>query len=287
MSSPTESNDLQRSSSFPKIVQQPQPTARVNELEGVISDIGRNKITARAQKIRFNTDEDMVWQASPSLLLLIPRLIKYAILMTAAIVLCSYIEVWEGQVESRVKAEQASLAKAAARLQQPAPPKRIGSHSVRTTKPASVVAPATPAPDPGSSQVDPALERLNQILLWFQYGVAGVLLIRLGGYFLSLRCTRYQASSQRLVVEWGVRRTYNVPYELHHIGNAVIIKPLLLRPFGLAHVRIGQPVVAGEPRIGHRPYFELRGIRNADLVRDLLRTGGQLEAQRTDKIRWR
>jgi hypothetical protein len=36
-----------------------------------------------------------------------------------------------------------------------------------------------------------------------------------------------------------------------------------------------------------KPHIELFGLRNADYVRDILRQGGQLEAQRVDKIRFR
>ena len=49
----------------------------------------------------------------------------------------------------------------------------------------------------------------------------------------------------------------------------------MLRLFGVAHLVIPDPGVT------------LFGIRNPDDVRGILRTGGQLEAQRIDKIRFR
>jgi hypothetical protein len=59
------------------------------------------------------------------------------------------------------------------------------------------------------------------------------------------------------------------------LGDAVILKPLLLRMFGVSNLVITKPSV------------KLVGLRNAEYVRDILRQGGQLEAQRVDKIRWR
>ena len=59
------------------------------------------------------------------------------------------------------------------------------------------------------------------------------------------------------------------------MGDAVIVKPLLLRIFGVSNLEITNPPV------------KLVGLRNAEYVRDILRQGGQLEAQRVDKIRFR
>ncbi len=53
------------------------------------------------------------------------------------------------------------------------------------------------------------------------------------------------------------------------------MKPLLLRLFGVAQLDFPDPGIT------------LLGMRNADHVRDILRTGRQLGAQRTDKIGWR
>ena len=59
------------------------------------------------------------------------------------------------------------------------------------------------------------------------------------------------------------------------MGDAVIVKPLLLRIFGVSNLEIAKPPV------------KLYGLRNAEYVRDILRQGGQMEAQRVDKIRFR
>jgi hypothetical protein len=92
---------------------------------------------------------------------------------------------------------------------------------------------------------------------------------------LKLKTTKYCASSQRLIVEEGSLHSVNRPYELHELGDAVIVKPLLLRLFGVSNLEITKPPV------------KLYGLRNADYVRDLLRQGGQMEASRVDKIRFR
>ena len=116
---------------------------------------------------------------------------------------------------------------------------------------------------------------MNRILLLIECGFAGLFTILLLVYLLKLKTTRYSASSQRLIVEEGSLHSVNRPYELHQLGDAVIVRPLLLRPFGVSNLVITQP------------HVELYGLRNADYVRDILRQSGQLEAQRIDKIRWR
>jgi hypothetical protein len=93
--------------------------------------------------------------------------------------------------------------------------------------------------------------------------------------FLELRSTRYRMSSQRLVIDRGVFTRVSVPYELHTLGNSVVQSTAVLRMFGRGNLTIvGQGIT-------------LRGIRNPEAVRDLLRNAGQWEASRMDKIRWR
>lgn len=101
------------------------------------------------------------------------------------------------------------------------------------------------------------------------------LVLRFGYHFLNLRSTRYRMSSQRLVIDHGVFTRVSVPYELHLLGNSVVQSTFLLRMFGR-----GTLVIAGTG-------ITLRGIRNPEAVRDLLRNAGQWEASRMDKIRWR
>jgi len=119
------------------------------------------------------------------------------------------------------------------------------------------------------------VDRLREAVGAFPWIVAALSALRLLAALVRLKTTHYAASSQRLVVEHGIFATLNVPFELHRLGNAVITKPLLLRPFGISNMTILPPGIS------------LVGLRNSAYVRDLLRTGGQLEAQRVDKIRWR
>lgn len=103
----------------------------------------------------------------------------------------------------------------------------------------------------------------------------GLVFLRFLFPFVSLRSTRYYMTSQRLVIEWGVLTRKSVPYELHQLGDAVIVSPLLLRMLGRGNLTIANPLIC------------LKAIRNPNGVRDLLRNSGQWEAQRMDKIRWR
>jgi hypothetical protein len=116
---------------------------------------------------------------------------------------------------------------------------------------------------------------LNRILALVKLAFGGLFTLLLLAYLLRLKTTKYSASSQRLIVEEGSLHSVNRPYELHKLGDAVISKPLLLRIFGVSNLVITTPPV------------QLYGLRNAEYVRDILRQGGQLEAQRVDKIRWR
>jgi hypothetical protein len=119
------------------------------------------------------------------------------------------------------------------------------------------------------------LNQLDRILALVKFGFGGLFLLLFLAYLLKLMTTKYCASSQRLIVEEGSLHSVNRPYELHQLGDAVIVKPLLLRIFDVSNLEITKPPV------------KLYGLRNAEYVRDILRQGGQLEAQRVDKIRFR
>jgi hypothetical protein len=69
-----------------------------------------------------------------------------------------------------------------------------------------------------------------------------------------------------------------VTRELHELGDATIERPFHYRFFGV-----------GDLTIQHRSggAVVLQAIRNAEVVRDLLRGSGQFEAARLDKARWR
>src|SRR5664279_219957 len=65
---------------FQRTIEQTPATVSVKAGTGVISDIGNNNITERAENIRYSTDEAMIWQEAPSLALLVPRALKYIFL---------------------------------------------------------------------------------------------------------------------------------------------------------------------------------------------------------------
>ena len=130
---------------------------------------------------------------------------------------------------------------------------------------------------PGSQAASPFGQgaRVDRLMTDGLLGMGGLFFLMLLTYLLGLRSIRYSATSQRLFVEEGLLHAVNQSYELHQLGDAVLTQSFLMRPFGIANLVIAKPSIV------------LYGLRNAAAVRDLLRTGGQLEAQRANKIRWR
>jgi hypothetical protein len=124
-----------------------------------------------------------------------------------------------------------------------------------------------PRPVPGND--------LGHILSLIKLSFGALFTVLFLAYILKLMTTKYSASSQRLIVEEGSLHSVNRPYELHQLGDALIVKPLLLRLFNVSNLEIVKPPIT------------LVGLRNAEYVRDILRQGGQMEASRVDKIRFR
>jgi hypothetical protein len=116
---------------------------------------------------------------------------------------------------------------------------------------------------------------LGHILSLIKLSFGALFTVLFLAYILKLMTTKYSASSQRLIVEEGSLHSVNRPYELHQLGDALIVKPLLLRLFNVSNLEIVKPPIT------------LVGLRNAEYVRDILRQGGQMEASRVDKIRFR
>jgi hypothetical protein len=277
-----DSNQLQPSSNFPRTLQQKPATIPVQAASGVLGKIGDNAVTGRAEYIRYSTDEEMIWQESPSLALLLPRFIKYAILMAVVLFVCSAVRNFVGRnpaVQAALERVGVSSTATEGRLGEPA---RRAGHKPRSAhraleKPADTAssdATTDGAPEAETPRNEPA-SGLDHILALVKLGFAGLFTVLFLAYLVKLKTTKYYASSQRLIVEEGSLHSVNRPYELHQLGDAVIVKPLLLRLFGVSNLVITKPQV------------ELYGLRNADYVRDILRQGGQLEAQRVDKIRFR
>jgi hypothetical protein len=233
----------------PSVIRPLEPTTPIEEVSGVLKEIGDHAVTARAHAIRHNTDEAMVWQAKPSLLLLIAPALRYALLFVAALVVIRFAALQIDGAPSPARDE--------------APQRHAPAQNAR-----QLAAQAQAA-------VREHEQPIGRVLDYAPLVVAAYCALRLGIVYLRLATTKYYATSQRLVVETGVLHSVSQPYELHSLSNATIVRPLLLRPAGVANIFIGAPPIA------------LLGVKNADYVRDLLRTGGQLEAQRIDKIRWR
>jgi len=102
--------------------------------------------------------------------------------------------------------------------------------------------------------------------------------LALGRRYASLSGTSYRASSQRLEITTGLASERKVTWELHELGDALIVQPLHYRLFGV-----------GDLTVQHRSQgpITLAAIRNPELVRDLVRGSGQFEAARWDRIRLR
>ena len=276
-----DSNQLQPSPKFPITVQQQPATIPVQAASGVLGKIGDNAVTGRAEYIRYSTDEEMIWQESPSLALLLPRFIKYAVLMAIVLIACSAVKNYVGEhLFARLALERAGIQTSAE--SRPAALARKAGHKLKSARhaldqsadTASSDATTDAAPEAESSRNEPVSE-FDRILAMVKLGFGGLLTLLFLIYLLKLKTTKYCASSQRLIVEEGSLHSVNRPYELHELGDAVIVKPLLLRLFGVSNLEITKPPV------------KLYGLRNADYVRDILRQGGQMEASRVDKIRFR
>ena len=276
-----DSNQLQPSSALPRTLQQKPATIPVQAGSSVLGNIGDNAVTGRAEYIRYSTDEEMIWQEAPSLALLLPRFIKYAILMTIVLLCCSAVR----NIVGRNPAAQAALNRVgidSATESRAAEPVRKPGHKPRSAHRA-LEQPADTASSDGTTDSTPEMETprdepangLDHILALVKLGFAALFTLLFLAYLLKLKTTKYYASSQRLIVEEGSWHSVNRPYELHQLGDAVILKPMMLRMFGVSNLVITKPQV------------ELYGLRNAEYVRDILRQGGQLEAQRVDKIRFR
>ena len=203
----------------------------IGQLSAKLRDIRDGGVTDRGHGILEGTDEEMIWNATPSLLSVAELAAKWGLaVLIAAFVACTlrFGYIW--------------------------------------------------------------------IFIWLFVGA-----IQIGLNLLGLSSTRYRATTQRLELTDGMLHQQTRTYETHQLGDAVITSPFLMRFFGLsvltvrhqygtedgrAHLtRIFAPPPADYiPRV-----ITLVGLdqRECVIVRDLLRGTGQLESERTDKIRWR
>jgi hypothetical protein len=282
-------HSIQKESGFQRTIEAQPATVSVKAGTGVVTDIGDNQITERAEQIRYSTDEAMVWQETPSMALLVPRAVKYIIYLAVIFFLCAEVNRYVPQIppardflaQAGIQASAPASSSATRSAARKAKSRRHAATADDSTAPATATDSAAPAAtDTPAAPEDPAEPQQKPLTLGrilFDVKAAFVVLYALlfALYFFRLKSTRYCASSQRLIVEEGAWHAVNKPYELHQLGDAVIVKPALLRLFNVANLVITQPPI------------ELKGLRNAEYVRDILRQGGQLEAQRADKIRFR
>ncbi len=191
----------------------------------------------------------MIWQESPSLALLVPRLIKYAILMAIVLIACA---VGRGVVGSN-PAAQAALERGGIRATaegRSAGP-RAGwdtSRGAAIVRRRRLLTGVLPMEHPkryrrrrGANRATKRDLGLDRILLLIKLGFGGLFTLLLLLYLLKLKTTKYCASSQRLIVEEGSWHSENRPYELHRLGDAVIQRPLLLRMMGVSNLVIIAP----------------------------------------------
>ena len=269
----------------------PPATAPVKALSSVLTNIGDNVVTERAEEILSHDDEQMIWQEKPSLVLLIPRLLKYVAIMLVIIFLCVQIDRYAGpSLQSAAEVEHDRIAAALrqhdSRLTKNK--RRVVRHQARAAeaqRQAQADADATaqaaddasnaPLTDDGTDADAIPVHHEARILVRAQYLAAFILAGMWIAWLLKLLTTKYSASSQRLIVEQGIFHSVNSPYELHQLGDAVISRSLIPKLFGIGNLNIVKPPIT------------LLGLRNPEYIRDVIRQGGQQEAQRTDKIRYR
>ena len=240
----------------------------VTEFEAGIKPIGDAQVTTQAQQILQVDPEATVWQESPSLALLIWPAFKWLlVLLVAFFVVIANESSIEKKAGSRPSKDELAL------LNSPLP---------EVAKPLVTKGKQKPKLDNASKEL--MQQRANvvaKVKAWdgqskYEIGMNLVLFAAFASLLLKLaelKGTCYTMSSQRLVIETGVISKSSWPVELHQLGNALIHKPLTLRLFGVSNLHVSG--------------LMLKGLRNAELVRDLLRNAGQIQAQRTEKIRWR
>lgn len=207
--SPDDSNQLQPPSRVPRTIQQKPATVPVQAVSGVLGDIGDNAVTGRAEYIRQSTDEEMIWQESPSLALLLPRFIKYAILMAIVLFACSAVKNFVAR-NPYAQGALESVGIHATAESRPSEPARRAGHKPRSGRRAPDQPADTSSPD-ATTDAAPEVETprndppggLGQILAFVKLGFAGLFTLLFLVYLLKLTTTKYCASSQRLIVEEG------------------------------------------------------------------------------------
>lgn len=223
------------------------------------TDIGDSRVTAIAQQLLDYDRETMIWQDSPSPALMLPSLVKWVVIVAVWVAALVYL-----QPATPVPAPVA----------EPAPVENVEQPAAKAKK--AKAARKTEAPRVDAKPAAKPSARDDTVFTWTLYVGLLVLAYQIyshGTWFLRLKNISYKISSQRLAIESGIFSKALNTYELHQLNNGQVYKPWNLRLFGRENL-----YVSG---------LWLSGIRNAEVVRDLIRNAGQIEASRIEKARFR
>lgn len=125
-------------------------------------------------------------------------------------------------------------------------------------------------------------------LMWSGFAL-GVFVLFLGlvhvgvGYW-SLHNTHYKLTSQRLEVKRGFLSQTNNTFNLIEINQVRIVRPFPLPLLGLANMQLD--VVDPESRAAAPQALELRGLTDAEVLRDLIHSSSNLMGQVWDERRF-
>ncbi|MBH9647543.1 PH domain-containing protein [Burkholderia vietnamiensis] len=100
--------------------------------------------------------------------------------------------------------------------------------------------------------------------VWLSIPLALVLL-NMGWFYLVVRCTGYELTTQRLKRSFGVLNRSFEEIELYRVKDAEMEQPLLLRIVGLSNIRIISMDAI-------EPIATLRAVPNGKQLREQLRT---------------
>lgn len=233
--------------------------------------IGDARVTGVAQGILNYDSETMVWQDGPSLALMVPNLVKWVII--TCVWIASLVWIAPSSIEAAPVSKDEVLATQDAQDKKPV--KLTRAQMVAKEREAEREAAAAKQRESETRKVAKENADREEMFTWVLYAGLVVLGIKALGFLLralQLRFTRYSMTSQRLKVATGLLSRKISTYELHKLNASHIDAPLTLRLFGRANVYVG---------------VWLYAVSNPEVVRDLVRNAGQIEASRVEKANWR
>lgn len=221
------------------------------------ANIGDAKVTNVAHAVLSYDPEAMIWQDSPSVALIIPSLIKWIFYLTLAYFLLQIFRPPsmdfvknDFQIDKNILFKSENSVSSVDKK-----PNKLSQEAIEN-KPTKII-------NPGWFR-------------WFYYAYIIILLEEIYSFInwiLRIKNISYKMSSQRLKIESGIFSKTIETYELHKLDGGQVFKPWNLRLFGRENLCTNG--------------VWLSGIRNAEVVRDLIRNAGQIEANRVEKARYR